>query len=290
MPVQVQRRKSSSAARGDKELCKDVVPVLNVAATSSLEQALEGDHCVYDGVIYRNGETFQPSCKYHCACSDGQVGCVPRCNMDLLLPGPDCLFPRKVPIPGECCEKWVCDSQGEAAGFALAAFRQEATLGTDASDSYLNCIEQTTEWSACSKSCGMGSSTRVSNQNHRCEMVKQSRLCMVRPCQREDGGHSPAKKGKRCLKIKKSLKSIHYEFKNCTSVKAYKPRFCGVCTDGRCCTPHSTKTVQVEFRCPQGKIRKRSMMLINTCACHRNCPQDNAIYQMLDPVFDGLKI
>ncbi|XP_029447807.1 CCN family member 3 isoform X3 [Rhinatrema bivittatum] len=148
----------------------------------------------------------------------------------------------------------------------------------------------TTEWSACSKSCGMGSSTRVSNQNHRCEMVKQSRLCMVRPCQREDGGHSPAKKGKRCLKIKKSLKSIHYEFKNCTSVKAYKPRFCGVCTDGRCCTPHSTKTVQVEFRCPQGKIRKRSMMLINTCACHRNCPQDNAIYQMLDPVFDGLKI
>lgn len=65
---------------------------------------------MFDGVIYQSGETFQPSCKYQCTCQDGQIGCVPRCDEDLLLPQPDCPAPRKVEVPGECCEKWVCDS------------------------------------------------------------------------------------------------------------------------------------------------------------------------------------
>ena len=65
------------------------------------------------------------------------------------------------------------------------AYRTEATLGVAVSDSSINCIEQTTEWSACSKSCGMGFSTRVTNRNPHCEMVKQTRLCMVRPCDQE---------------------------------------------------------------------------------------------------------
>lgn len=72
--------------------------------------AIEGDNCVFDGVIYQSGETFQPSCKYQCTCQDGQIGCVPRCNEDLLLPQPDCPVPRKVEVPGECCEKWICDA------------------------------------------------------------------------------------------------------------------------------------------------------------------------------------
>lgn len=55
-------------------------------------------------------------------------------------------------------------------------------MSFDGWDSSLNCIEQTTEWGACSQTCGMGFSTRVTNKNRRCEMVKQSRLCMIRPC------------------------------------------------------------------------------------------------------------
>lgn len=46
-----------------------------------------------------------------------------------------------------------------------------------------NCLVQTTEWSACSKTCGMGLSTRVTNDNAYCRLEKQSRLCMVRPCE-----------------------------------------------------------------------------------------------------------
>ncbi|KAL2308703.1 hypothetical protein Nmel_001763 [Mimus melanotis] len=290
---------------------------------------LEGDNCVFDGMIYRNGETFQPSCKYQCTCRDGQIGCLPRCNLDLLLPGPDCPFPRKVEVPGECCEKWVCDPDDEVilGGFAMAAYRQEATLGIDVSDSSANCIEQTTEWSACSKSCGMGFSTRVTNRNQQCEMVKQTRLCMIRPCENEESSdkscgmgfstrvtnrnqqcemvkqtrlcmirpceneESSDKKGKRCIRTRKSVRAVRYEYKNCTSVQAYRPRYCGLCSDGRCCTPHSTKTTHVEFRCPQGKVLRKPMMLINTCVCHNNCPQSNVVFfQPLDPTSSEAKI
>ncbi|XP_074841731.1 CCN family member 3 [Carettochelys insculpta] len=256
----------------------------SAGAGRSICTVLGGDNCVFDGVIYQSGETFQPSCKYQCTCRDGQIGCVPRCNLDLLLPGPDCPFPRKTEVPGECCEKWICEPKEEVAlgSLAMAAYRKEATLGLDVTDSSSNCIEQTTEWSACSQSCGMGLSTRITNRNHQCEMVKQTRLCTVRPCESEQ---LMDKKGKRCIRTKKSLTAVHFEYKNCTSVQAYKPRYCGLCTDGRCCTPHNTKTIQVEFQCPQNKVFKKPMMLITTCVCHNNCPQDNIFFQLLEPMF-----
>lgn len=64
----------------------------------------------------------------------------------------------------------------------ISAYRQEETVRFDGWDSSLNCIEQTTEWGACSQTCGVGVSTRVTNKNRRCEMVKQTRLCLIRPC------------------------------------------------------------------------------------------------------------
>ncbi|XP_063307190.1 CCN family member 3 [Pelobates fuscus] len=289
-------------ARQQGESCSEVHPCqedkglycdfsADLSAESGICMALEGNNCVFDGVLYRNGESFQPSCKYHCSCQDGQIGCVPRCNLDLLLPGPDCPFPRKIKLPGDCCEKWVCDSKEEVeiGGYAMAAYRPEATLGIDPSDASYNCIEQTTEWSACSKTCGMGHSSRVTNRNRRCEMQKQVRLCMVRPCEKET--EKPMeKKGKKCLRLKKSVKAIHLEYKNCTSIQAYKPKFCGICKDGRCCTPHSTKTTQVEFQCPNKKVFKKPVMVIHTCVCHHNCPQDTSLLQIDNAMFPGLKI
>lgn len=46
----------------------------------------------------------------------------------------------------------------------------------------LNCIYQSTKWSACSRTCGQGISTRVSNRNAACRLEKQIRLCKIRPC------------------------------------------------------------------------------------------------------------
>ncbi|XP_044540121.1 CCN family member 3 [Gracilinanus agilis] len=203
---------------------------------------LEEDNCVFDGIIYRSGETFQPSCKYQCTCRDGQIGCVPRCNHDLLLPRPDCPFPRKVEVPGECCEQWVCDP------------KEEVTLGGLALAVYGVALK------------------RSGDKEEICKMNEDT-------------------KGKRCLRTKKSLKAIHLQYKNCTSAQTYKPRYCGICTDGRCCTPHNTKTIQVAFQCPQGQIVKKPMMLINTCACHTNCPQSNdAFHQALESKPRRMKI
>lgn len=72
--------------------------------------------------MYQSGESFQSSCKYQCTCLDGSVGCVPLCSVDVRLPSPDCPFPRRVKLPGKCCEEWVCDEPKEhtVVGPALA--------------------------------------------------------------------------------------------------------------------------------------------------------------------------
>ncbi|XP_068094072.1 CCN family member 3 [Hyperolius riggenbachi] len=288
-------------ARQEGESCSEVYPCqedqglycdVSPSAGTDLGTciALEADKCVFNGVVYNEGDSFQPSCKYHCSCRAGQINCVPKCNNDLMLSTPECPNPIKVKVPGECCEKWVCDSREEVSigGYAMAAYRPEATFGVDVSDTGVNCIEQTTEWSACSKICGIGHSYRVTNRNRRCEMQKQVRLCMVRPC--EEGNQRPVeKKGKRCTKVNKAEKAIHFEYKNCVSVKSYKPKFCGQCSDGRCCTPHSTRTAQVEFKCPQNRVMKKPVMFINTCVCHNNCPRDTSLLQTDNAMFPGLR-
>ncbi|KAL0171810.1 hypothetical protein M9458_032121, partial [Cirrhinus mrigala] len=67
-----------------------------------------GTGCEYNGVIYRNGQNFQPNCKYRCLCVNGAIGCVSLCN-ESLPPRVWCQSPKRVKIPGQCCEKWICE-------------------------------------------------------------------------------------------------------------------------------------------------------------------------------------
>ncbi|XP_042741165.1 CCN family member 2-like isoform X2 [Lagopus leucura] len=247
----------------------------NIHRGSGICLAREGATCDLLGKVYHNGESFQPSCKLQCICLDGAIGCIPLCSADLRLPSPDCPHPRRVKIHNKCCEEWVCEEGGqeERLETVMAVFREDPK--PEMNNLQENCLVQTTEWSACSKSCGMGISARVTNNNPQCHLEKETRLCMVRPC---DFPWEKAKKGKKCVRAPKPRQRLLFEFSGCSSTRSYRPKFCGSCADGRCCTPYITSTAEVEFRCPEGDSFHRKMMFIKACSCHYDCPRDNDIF------------
>ncbi|XP_041665759.1 CCN family member 2b isoform X2 [Cheilinus undulatus] len=254
--------------------------------------AQEGQSCDLGGVIYRSGESFQPSCKHHCVCMNGEIGCVPTCASEARLPSPDCPYPRRISIPGKCCEEWVCDEippdQNYESVMAasqihplpssdpLSVFRSAPPYGLPLESPRDNCIVQTTDWSECSATCGMGVSSRITNDNQHCQLERQTRICMIRPCNSQQ--EREIKRGRKCVRTPKAQRFMRFELSGCSSTRLYRPKFCGVCVDNRCCTPHRTVTAQVEFQCPEGDAFVKKMMFIKTCACHHDCPSDNDIF------------
>ncbi|CAL8297205.1 unnamed protein product [Lota lota] len=228
--------------------------------------AQEGQTCDLGGVVYRSGETFQPSCTYQCVCMDGEIGCVATCASHMPLPSLDCPYPRRIQIPGKCCGEWACDQTPVENPYHSAMAESPRD----------NCVVQTTAWSECSAACGVGVSSRVTNDNERCQLQRQSRVCVIRPCGVDQ--EKEIKKGKKCVRTPKAQKAMRFEMSGCHSTRLYKPKFCGVCTDGRCCTPLATVTSEVEFRCPEGDVFRKPMMFIRSCSCHHDCPRDNDIF------------
>ncbi|XP_043941960.1 CCN family member 1 [Protopterus annectens] len=265
----------------------------------------EGQPCEYNSRIYQNGESFQPNCKHQCTCIDGALGCLPLCPQELHLPNLGCPNPRLIKVPGQCCEEWVCDERKDRIDLLETMLKKEfdydskedeltnrnelirTTDGLKMLPAYRvqtedhwseipKCIVQTTSWSQCSKTCGTGISTRVTNDNPDCKLIKETRICEVRPCGQMS--YSPSKKGKKCTKAKKSKEAVKFKYAGCTSIKHYRPKYCGTCVDDRCCTPQQSRTVKVRFQCEDGETFTKNVMMIHSCRCHYNCPHSNDAY------------
>ncbi|XP_075409837.1 CCN family member 2-like [Tenrec ecaudatus] len=244
-------------------------------------RAKEGASCYVEGKEHTDGETFQRGCRGMCTCRSGEVSCEPLCPPPTSLPRPDCPFLRLVKIPGKCCQEWVCDESknltmnGSALEdfmcFVLMAYQLEEAVTRNPRMMQRNCQLQTTRWSACSKTCGFGLSTRYSNGNVECRMEQQTRVCFNRSCKSQL--EEEIKEGERCIHEIKVPYPLKLLTDGCVSVKSYRIKICGVCNDGRCCTPELTTPHTVEFRCLDGEVLEKNIKFIKTCKCHYNCRQ-----------------
>ncbi|KAJ8378525.1 hypothetical protein AAFF_G00239080 [Aldrovandia affinis] len=269
---------------------------------------LEGRTCEYNGRIYQNGESFRAGCKHQCTCIDGAVGCAPLCPSQVPLASPSCPFPRLVKVPGQCCLSVDCSKGVPALSpnhlhphphpdphphLYPHPYKPDSTLANELVEvgkkrskqrGYKHlaawrevvgeCIIQTTGWSQCSRSCGMGVSSRVTNDNAKCKLVKETRLCNIRPC---SSVIVPLKKGKKCSRTHKAPEPLRLSYGGCRSARLYQPNYCGVCVDGRCCSPRRSRTASVPFVCPDGERFQKAVMFVRSCKCSDDCGHLNEV-------------
>ncbi|KAG5832967.1 hypothetical protein ANANG_G00296870 [Anguilla anguilla] len=252
--------------------------------------------------------SVRSSCPTVCTCPAAPVSC-PRGERragrvrllqgapgHALLPAP----PRLAKVPGQCCPRVHCHkgapapspTRPRASPFAfpypykphksLSNELLEAGKKWDKMSRYkhlaawrqvgVQCVVQTTSWSPCSRSCGMGVSSRVSNDNGQCKLTKETRLCNIRPCSSLQPlpryrprllNHTslqplPLKKGKKCSRMHKAPEPLRLSHAGCRGARLYRPSYCGVCVDGRCCSPahpHRRRDVRLPRRraLPEGR-------------------------------------
>ncbi|CAG5896567.1 unnamed protein product [Menidia menidia] len=257
----------------------------------------DGRTCEFNSKIYQNGETFRPNCKHQCTCMDGSVGCVSLCPHELPLPKLGCDKPRRVKVPGRCCEQLVCLADAKKDKSVKRKrnrmHRTDKTTEDDLTDKNelaavwrefeslhdlrthsksgmlsggIQCLSQTTSWSPCSRSCGTGISTRMTNNNMKCKPMRETRMCQVQPCKL-----LTLKNAEKCRHTQKTIHPVKLSYAGCRSLRKFQSRHCGSCSDGRCCRPHRTRKLPVHFQCKNGETFRRKVMMTESCKCDFNC-------------------
>lgn len=262
--------------------------------------------CFLNGTVYKHGETFQPICSTYCSCHDGTIGCVPACPLQMPALVPMCHNHRLVKVPGKCCKEWQCENQesnriedslphegkimqkqemahtrssknsfnssGKTDMASKASFN-EIIPGLE-QDLKTGCHIIQSKWSECSKTCGLGISYHTSTDNQDCQPRKDTRLCQIRPC----GLHTflgLKVKGK-CTKTVREERKSNLFYNNCTSSRMYRPKYCGICTDGHTCKPSKSRTILLKFHCDTRVLLTVNMLWIEKCSCdsHRDKQKD----------------
>ncbi|XP_013907443.1 PREDICTED: WNT1-inducible-signaling pathway protein 3 isoform X2 [Thamnophis sirtalis] len=132
--------------------------------------------CELSGVYYTNGQHFHPSPLFSCLCVNGAIGCTP-----VFIPksaSNDCaLLKDKKKVGPSKCASGHLEEQRSRHHRIMSAFRNVPLVLKK------KCLIQTSPWTPCSRTCGIGISDRVTNGNSKCEMRKEKRLCYIQPCQ-----------------------------------------------------------------------------------------------------------
>ncbi|CAH2252140.1 WNT1-inducible-signaling pathway 3 [Pelobates cultripes] len=229
--------------------------------------------CVLNGVLYQNGQTFQPSPLYICLCISDTIGCTP-----LLMSKQG---------ESQCVESTGLIKKSEQSSCALEKVQQITDSKFIPVYKVLplvwkrKCLVQATQWSPCSKTCDMGMSIRVTNENSKCELRKDRRLCYLRPCNSTLLNSIEIPKDKTCQPTIQASQPMKFVLSECSSVRNYRPTYCGVCKDRRCCVPNKSKMITVQFHCPGEGSFTWKMMWITSCVCQKFCSDPGDIFPHL---------
>lgn len=91
------------------------------------------------------------------------------------------------------------------------------------------------------------------------------------------GSFSSPQKGRKCSRTHKAPEPLRLSYAGCRSTRLYRPNYCGLCVDGRCCSPRRTRTASVTFACPDGERFDHSVMFVQSCKCSDKCSHLNEV-------------